>query len=165
MLFRSGKLPEFFKSEDELRALWSVPETRAKLLEGLAEKGFPRTQLVEMQKLINAENSDLFDVLAFVAYANAPVSRQVRAQHAKVAISANFNEKQQAFLNFVLSQYIQVGVEELDRDKLPPLLKLKYSAISDAISDLGRPEEIGNAFTGFQRYLYDEPPISRPPGT
>ena len=160
-----GKLPEFFKSEDELRALWSVPETRAKLLEGLAEKGFPRTQLVEMQKLINAENSDLFDVLTFVAYANAPVSRQVRAQHAKVAISANFNEKQQAFLNFVLSQYIQVGVEELDRDKLPPLLKLKYSAISDAISDLGRPEEIGNAFTGFQRYLYDEPPISRPPGT
>ncbi len=40
MLF--GTLPEFFKDEAELRALWSAPDTRAKLLQGLAEKGFGR---------------------------------------------------------------------------------------------------------------------------
>ena len=71
MLF--GKLPEFFKDEAQLRALWSEPETRKKLLQGLAEKGFGGEQLAEMQKIIDAERSDLFDVLAHVAYALAPV--------------------------------------------------------------------------------------------
>ena len=67
MLF--GKLPEFFKNEEELRTLWSAPDTRAKLLQGLAEKGFGKDQLAEMQRIIDAEKSDLFDVLAHVAYA------------------------------------------------------------------------------------------------
>ncbi len=73
MLF--GKLPEFFKNEDELRALWSAPDTRAKLLQGLAEKGFGQEQMAEMQKIIDAEKSDLFDVLAHVAYALPPLTR------------------------------------------------------------------------------------------
>ena len=64
-----GKLPEFFHNEDELRTIWSAPETRSKLLHGLAEHGFGPEQLAEMQKVIDAEKSDLFDVLAHVAYA------------------------------------------------------------------------------------------------
>ncbi len=71
-----GELPEFFKDEAELRALWSVPDTRKKLLEGLAEKGFGHEQLAEMQRIINAEKSDLFDVLAYVAYALPPLTRE-----------------------------------------------------------------------------------------
>jgi type I restriction enzyme R subunit len=52
---------------------------------------------------------------------------------------------------------VQVGVEELDREKLRPLLLLKYNnAIADAVADLGRPEEIGYVFTGFQKYLYQD---------
>jgi type I restriction enzyme, R subunit len=157
MLF--GKLPEFFKNEAELRALWSNPDTRAKLLQGLAEKGFGREQMGEMQKIIEAENSDLFDVLAHVAYALPPVTREERALNAKVPISTQFNTKQQAFLDFVLSQYIQVGVGELDKEKLSPLLKLRYNnAIADAVADLGRPEEIGKIFSGFQKYLYQRTP-------
>jgi type I restriction enzyme, R subunit len=155
MLF--GKLPEFFKDEDELRALWSVPDTRAKLLQSLAEHGFGREQLAEMQKIIDAENSDLFDVLAHVAYAVPPLTRQDRAIKAKAEISTHFNNKQQAFLDFVLSHYVRVGVEELDQEKLTPLLRLKYhDSIADAVADLGRPEEIGKAFVGFQRYLYQQ---------
>jgi type I restriction enzyme R subunit len=153
MLF--GRLPEFFKDEAELRALWSDPDTRAKLLEGLAEKGFGRPQMAEMQKIIDAENSDLFDVLAHVAYALPPVTREERATRAKVAMGAQFSTKQRVFLGFVLSQYVKVGVGELDRGKLSPLLKLKYNnAISDAWADLGRPEEVGYIFAGFQKYLY-----------
>jgi type I restriction enzyme R subunit len=153
MLF--GRLPEFFKDESELRALWSDPDTRGKLLQGLAEKGFGREQMAEMQKIINAEKSDLFDVLANVAYALPPLTREERATRAKVVIGARFNAKQQVFLWFVLSQYVKVGVEELDREKLSPLLKLKYNnAIADAVADLGRPEEIGSIFAGFQKYLY-----------
>jgi type I restriction enzyme R subunit len=150
-----GKLPEFFHDEAELRAIWSVPETRARLLQGLAEKGFGAEQMAEMQRIIDAENSDLFDVLAHVAYAMAPLTREERAARARVEISAHFNGKQQAFLDFVLAQYVKVGVEELAQDKLSPLLKLRYhNAIADAVADLGQPEEIGRVFAGFQKYLY-----------
>jgi type I restriction enzyme R subunit len=150
-----GKLPEFFKNEAELRAIWSVPNTRKKLLQGLAEKGFGRDQLGEMQKIIDAEKSDLFDVLANVAYGMPPITRQERAIRAKFAISTEFNTKEQAFLDFVLSHYVSVGVDELDQEKLTPLLRLKYhNSIADAVADLGRPEEIGKVFAGFQRFLY-----------
>jgi type I restriction enzyme R subunit len=155
MLF--GKLPEFFKDEAELRSIWSAPDTRAKLLQGLAEKGFGKEQMAEMQRIIDAENSDLFDVLAHVAYALPPLSREERAAKAKVEISTHFNSKQQVFLDFVLSHYVRVGVEELDQEKLTPLLKLKYhNALADAVAELGRSEEIRNVFTGFQKYLYEK---------
>lgn len=149
-----GQIPEFFKNEDELRQLWSESETSAKLLEGLAEKGFGSDQLKEMQKIISADKSDLFDVLAHVAYALPPLTREGRATKAKVILPDHFNSKQQVFLDFVLSQYVQVGVQELAKEKLKDLLKLKYSAISDAVADLGPAQEIGRMFGGFQRYLY-----------
>ena len=152
-----GKLPEFFKNEEELRTLWSAPGTRKNLLQGLAEKGFDHDQLAEMQKIIDAEKSDIFDVLAHVAYALPPLTREERAAKAKVIISTHFNSKQQVFLDFVLSHYVNVGVEELDQDKLTPLLRLKYhDSIADAVADLGRPEDIGMLFVDFQKYLYQQ---------
>ena len=151
-----GRLPEFFASEDELRAIWSAPATRYRLLEGLAEAGFGNEQLAEMQKIIDAENSDLFDLLAHVAYAKAPLTREVRAANAMVYINTRFSAKQQVFLDFVLQHYIAEGVEELYQQKLTPLLRLKYGAIQDAVADLGQPEEIGMTFASFQKYLYAE---------
>ena len=149
-----GKLPEFFKDEDELRALWSDPATRAKLLEGLAGQGFARDQMLEMQRIINAENSDLFDVLAHVAYAVPPETRQDRASRAAALIHQKFSTKQQAFLSFVLAQYVKEGVDELAPEKLSPLLKLKYKALADAVDDLGDTSQIRSLFAGFQKYLY-----------
>ena len=159
MLF--GKLPEFFKNEAELRALWSVPETRKKLLQGLAEKGFGSEQLAEMQKIIDAEKSDMFDVLAHVAYALPPLTREERAANAKVYHQHPFQHQTAGFLDFVLSHYVSVGVEELDQEKLTPLLRLKYhDSIADAVADLGRPEEIGKVFAGFQKYLYQQQAVA-----
>ena len=153
-----GKLPDFFQSEAELRALWSAPDTRAKLLQGLAEKDFGHDKLVAMQHLIDAEQSDLFDVLAYVAYLLPPVTRVERANQARVHINSQFTAKQQAFLDFVLQHYVTEGVEELGQNKLNPLLRLKYhDSIADAVADLGgKPEEIGRVFAGFQQYLYAE---------
>jgi len=150
-----GALPALFKDEDELRVIWSDPATRSKLLEGLSEKGFGREPMAEMQKIIGAENSDLFDVLAFVAFALSPVSREQRAGAAKGQIRGTFTDKQQAFIDFVLSQYVRQGVDELDQEKLTPLLKLKYNnAIQDAVADLGSTDQIRRMFVGFQRFLY-----------
>ena len=153
MLF--GQLPEFFKDETELRAIWSAPDTRAKLLQGLADNGFGREQLAEMQRIIDADNSDLFDVLAHVAYAAPTMTREERSALARPVIGARFNEKQQAFLAFVLAHYVSEGVGELAQEKLTPLLRLKYrNSLADAVADLGKPEEIGRVFSGFQKYLY-----------
>jgi len=150
-----GRLPEFFENEAELRSLWSAPDTRSKLLRGLAEKGFGVDQMREMQRIINAEKSDLFDVLAYVAYALPTLTREERATRAKVRIRAQFTDKQQTFLDFVLAHYVKEGVQELDQEKLTPLLCLKYhDSLADALLDLGRPEEIGHIFAGFQKYLY-----------
>ena len=129
-------------------------DTRAKLLAGLAEQGFGPEQMGEMQRIIDAEKSDLFDVLAYVAYALPTLTREQRATTAKVKISTHFNTKQQVFLDFVLAHYVSEGVRELDQEKLTPLLRLKYNSISDAMADLGKPEEIGKVFASFQQYLY-----------
>jgi len=152
---------EYYTPRPLIRAIWSAPETRKKLLQGLAEKGFGGEQLAEMQKIIDAEKSDLFDVLAHVAYALPTVTREVRAANAKVCINTRFSAKQQVFLDFVLSHYVSVGVEELDQEKLTPLLRLKYhDSIADAVADLSRPEEIGRVFAGFQKYLYQQQAVA-----
>lgn len=149
-----GSLPEFFKDEDELRKIWSLPETRKALLAGLAEKGFSKEPLTEMQKIIEAENSDLFDVLAFVAFAMEPKTREQRADAAKAAAAQGLTDKQQAFIDFVLAQYVKQGVDELDQEKLSPLLRLKYRALPDAFAELGKPDQIRRVFVDFQKHLY-----------
>ncbi|MEX1232934.1 MAG: DEAD/DEAH box helicase family protein [Planctomycetaceae bacterium] len=152
MLF--GKLPAFFQDEAELRAIWSLPDTRKKLLDGLAEQGFGDEQLAEMQKIIDAEKSDLFDVLAYIAFAMAPMTRESRVSAHRQEIAAHYAEKQQEFLDFVLGQYVREGVGELDQAKLPQLLKLKYHAVNDAVARLGSVAEIKEVFVGFQKFLY-----------
>ncbi|MEI6848970.1 MAG: type I restriction-modification enzyme R subunit C-terminal domain-containing protein, partial [bacterium] len=150
-----GHLPELFKSESELRAIWSVPSTRKELLAGLAELGYGAEQLAEMQKIISAENCDLYDVLAHVAYATAPISRAARAEYARGRIANEFSGKQREFIDFVLQHYVVAGVEELAVEKLTPLLNLKYQhSIRDAVSDLGSASSITAAFEGFQKHLY-----------
>jgi hypothetical protein len=108
-----------------------------------------------------ALDEELPEGVGHVAYALPPVSREGRAEHARVHINSQFNAKQQAFLDFVLSHYVSVGVEELNQDKLKPLLLIKYhNSIQDAVADLGKPEEIGKVFAGFQKYLYTAPKSS-----
>ena len=149
-----GALPEFFKSEEELRTIWSDPITRKSLLEKLSEAGYGKEELETLQKLINAEKSDLFDVLEYVSFAISPITRELRVSSTKVDILSGLNDKQREFVEFVLSKYIESGVEELDQEKLPKLLELKYHAISDASEILGGVEKIRQTFISFQRYLY-----------
>jgi len=150
-----GALPDFFNSEDDLRTIWALPDTRKALLAGLEEKGFSQDALVEMQKVVDAENSDVYDVLAYVAFAIQPITREARAHNARTQTRLRYTDRQQAFIDFVLAQYTRVGVGELDADKLGPLLRLRYRAIADATSELGEPAQIRDVFIGFQQYLYE----------
>jgi type I restriction enzyme R subunit len=149
-----GTLPEFFKSEDELRRIWSDPGTRRTLLEKLGTAGYGKDMLTTIQRMIDAEKSDLFDVLEYISFAVKPISREKRVARAQSLIFAKMNYQQKEFLEFVLSKYIETGVEELDQEKLPGLLMLKYHALDDAKRILGGVEDIRNIFVGFQKYLY-----------
>ena len=150
-----GELPSFFRNEDELRRIWGDPATRAALLQGLAGKGYGTRALMEVTRLVEAEQSDLFDVLAYIAFAKAPISRQARVETHSSQILSRFDQRQWAFLQFVLDQYIQQGVEELDPKKLPHLLELRYNTYHDALAEMGGDAaHIRTVFAGFQRYLY-----------
>ena len=149
-----GKLPEFFRDEEELRRIWSVPSTRKSLLEQLEEAGYGKDELLNLQRLINAEKSDLFDVLEYVSFAIKPITREERVVNASSQIFDGLADRQKDFLSFVLSKYIETGVSELDQEKLPSLLELKYQSITDAAEALGGVESIKNTFIEFQKHLY-----------
>jgi len=149
-----GELPALFKDEDELRTIWGQPATRKALLDGLAEKGFGAEQLAEARIMIDADKSDVFDVLAYIAFALAPISREERVDSRKGEILPRYEERQRAFLEFVLGEYVRVGVEELDLSKLAGLLQLKYGNVNDAAEQLGGIPQIRDTFVGFQQYLY-----------
>jgi type I restriction enzyme R subunit len=150
-----GELPDLFKDEDELRALWSSPDTRKALLEGLVEKGFGPEQLAEIRKIIDADKSDIYDVLAHIAFASPPITRAKRVDIHRPRIFEGFDEKLQGFIEFVLAQYINEGVGELDLEKLPQLLTIKYKGVREAAKTLGEPALIRETFVGFQKHLYE----------
>ena len=149
-----GDLPELFHDEDQLREIWGRPDTRRKLLEGLEEKGYGVEQLRDVGKLIDAQHSDLYDVLAYIAFNMPPVTREQRVHSRKGAIFLDRDYRQQEFLEFVLGHYVNHGVGELDPEKLPQLIELKYHNVHDAVRELGPVAGIREVFVGFQQHLY-----------
>ncbi len=152
-----GELPNLFKNEAELRKLWSNPMTRKVLLEKLDAAGFPKNDLLIVQSLVNMEKSDLFDVLEYVFNGNYnSLTREQRVAASQATIFAILDDKQKEFIEFVLSKYVETGVDELDIEKLPILLTNKYQSLEDAKDVLGNVSEISKLFEEFQKYLYEE---------
>lgn len=147
--------PEWFGDEDKLRELWSRPDTRKALMEGLEEMGYGIEQLKEIGKVIEAENSDIYDVLAYIAFNQATVTRAERVASHREDIFRNYDYRQQEFLRFVLDHYVAHGVSELDPEKLPQLIELKYQSVGDAIRELGEVNNIRQVFVDFQQHLYE----------
>ena len=155
-IFNTLKLPELFENEDALRKLWASPVTRRELLTRLEKEGCGKADLLNLQEMINAENSDLFDVLEYISFARQPISRNERVKAAESNIYALLNEKQKDFIGFVLRNYIQDGVDELDISKLSTVIKSKYGGIPEAEKALGDTDEINKVFIDFQRHLYSK---------
>ncbi len=152
-----GELPKLFKDEEELRKLWSNPITRKVLLENLESAGFPKDDLLTLQKLVDMEKSDLYDVLEYVFNGDyIAMTREARAKAAEATIFALLNDHQKEFITFVLSKYIETGVDELDQDAFPVLLKNKYSTFTDAENVLGDLANISKLFIEFQEHLYKQ---------
>ena len=153
-LFNTLDMPEFFKNEEELRAIWSVPATRKQLLHNLENAGFPQKQLEDIQDLIDARSSDLFDVLEYVKYHFTPVMREARAVISRSIMETELTAKQMEFVDFLVQQYVVAGVDELDDSKLETLLAIKYKTAMDGVAILGSVDIARNIFLTFQKHLY-----------
>jgi type I restriction enzyme R subunit len=149
-----GALPGFFKDEERLRILWSNPATRKRLLDELALRGFDSDKLKTMQQLIDAEDSDLYDVLRYVAFAKEALTREYRGEHVSRAFFGELTEDEEVFVKFVLDKYEQTGVEELAEQNLANLLQIKYGSSHDAVRQLGGVDTVRSRFLELQKELY-----------
>ena len=149
-----GELPRFFGNEDELRSIWSEPSTREKLLTELFEAGYDDDKLDSMKEIIDAKDSDVYYLLAYVAYARETHTRTERVANAKQSIVKEYTYKQVEFIDFILEKYVDEGVQELSAKKMRSLVELKYNTINDAALEFGSPAAIRETFVGFQKYLY-----------
>lgn len=150
-----GKIPEFFKDSKDLRDRWSDPTTREALLQNLSDNGFSKERLRQVQALTQNEKCDLLDVLELIAYNKSPMERAERVRLMHEEILNEISEKQVPFMEFVLQQYVENGVDELSLNQLPELVKLKYGTIKDACDKMGvTGKDLKKLFTDFQKTLY-----------
>ena len=148
-----GQMPEFYTSLEDLREKWSSPKTREELLDRMSEAGYDKETLSRVRTLIDADNSDLLDVLEYISFNVEPILREERAKRTNSYIST-LSAQQQDFVNYVIDLYIREGIDELGTSKLPELLNMKYGSVQDGISFLGGLDIAKNTFYGFQRRLY-----------
>jgi type I restriction enzyme R subunit len=152
-----GELPSFYKDEDDLRRIWSDPLTRIELLSRLADRGLSISDLAKIQELISAKESDLYDVLAYVSFQTPRKTRLERADRARKKVAIEFAGRSRDFIEFVLSQYVKEGVEELKPERLVPLLELQFGTVHDGLLAIGlEPDEARDAFRSFQHHLYEK---------
>ena len=150
----SNELPNFFDSEEKLKEMWVDPLKRKELLSNLGKSGYNREKLLEVQKLLNAENKDLFDVLMYIAYNKNMISREERAKKCIEYIRDKYKNEEIDFIKFVLKQYVENGVAELSDENIAKIIKLKYGTPLDAERCLGNMKDIRSLFLNFQYLLY-----------
>ena len=151
-----GALPTFLDGADDLRQRWSQPDTRQQLLEVLEQSGFPEDKLELTRRFLALEHCDMLDVLSFLAYNSTPIDRQRRAEILKAATMKKYSEAQRDFVDYIMQLYVRNGFKELDADKLPTLINMKYHSPIDAMRKLNmQPQEIRNFFLGMQQQLYN----------
>ena len=148
-----GRMPEFYTTIEELTEKWSSPKTREELLEKMGDAGYDKEILNSIRTLIDAEDSDLLDVLEYISFNVEPIQRTERVRRAEAYV-ASLSARQQEFVRYVISLYLSEGVEELGTSKLPELLKMKYGSTQDGIAALGGLDNAKNTFYSFQRRLY-----------
>ncbi len=149
-----GDLDTLVTSEGELRDVWSDPERRIAFIQRLAEMGYDADRLEDMRHLIDAPDSDIFDVLAYVRFTLAPLARSERVATARATGLGGYEREMRSFLDYVLDAYKRHGIEELAPNKLPDFLRIRYGGTNDAKRMLGSVPEIRKAFVDVQGHLF-----------
>ena len=149
-----GDLSDLVKDEDHLRAIWSNPETRSQFFKVLADRGYDADRLEDMKRLIDAPNSDVFDVLAYVKFTLVPLKRSQRASVARDVGLSGIEGEMRSFLESVLAAYEIHGVDELALSKISDFLRVRYGGTNGAKKALGAIPDIKRAFMDIQTHIY-----------
>lgn len=149
-----GDLGDLVRDEEHLREIWSNPETRGQFFKVLSDRGYDGARLEDMKLLIDAPNSDIFDVLAYIKFTLAPLERSQRASNARASGLSGTVGEMRWFLEAVLTAYEVHGVDELALSKVGGLLKVRYGGTNGAKQKLGEIAAIKKAFMDIQTHLY-----------
>lgn len=149
-----GHLPQYFNSKEELIKIWANPLSREQLLNKLEIAGFGIDKLTSLQEIIDAKDSDLLDVLEFIAYSIEPIKRMDRVEENKDNIYSNLNDNKKDFVDFLVDLYIKAGVSQLSNSNIKDVINMKYNSLEDAKKNLGNISSIKEVFTNFQKSLY-----------
>ncbi len=149
-----GDLDGLVANEDELRAIWSDPDRRELFMKRLADMGYDAERMDDMRRLIDAPNSDIFDVLAYVRFTLSPLARSQRVQAALSTGLGGYEREMKAFLEYVLGNYERNGIGELASGKIADFLRIRYGGVNDAKRALGSVDQIRHAFVDIQSHLF-----------
>ncbi len=147
-------MPNFFEDEEKLREIWANPKTRKVFLSELEKLGYEEEQLRNYAKLIDAENSDLFDVFEYIAFDKKPLTRGERILQTKEDICEDLDDKTKEFLEFVLNSYHEDGHDSLSEEAFPEFLTLKYGSLMEARFYFEDLNEVKQEFVQLQERLY-----------
>ncbi len=149
-----GDLSAFVADEDQLRRVWSDPDNREKFLEQLSDRGYDHDRLDDVRRLVDAPDSDLFDVLAYVLFVLPPKTREERAEHVRAGGLGDCEDELRQLLFGILRAYVADGEGELATRKLGEFLKARYGSVSEGKARLGELPDIRAAFKKMQQGLY-----------
>src|SRR5690606_30040078 len=112
-------------------------DRREQLLEQLSDRGYDEDKLDDMRRLIDAKDSDMFDVLAYILFTQTPVTREHRAKATeKLGLSAVDGELKNLLVE-ILRSYVTNGERELATNKLSNYLIARYGSVADGREKLG----------------------------
>ncbi|MCB4764627.1 MAG: DEAD/DEAH box helicase, partial [Sulfurovum sp.] len=154
--FLVGILDKFFHDETQLRELWSDPVKREELLSKLRSMQIDEVQLEELKAIFDAQESDIYDVLAHLSFNLDIKTRSERAfaVHYRKYIEKYHNHKVREFLNFILERYEKDGVKEMGSDKLSALIKLSGLDRHELKEAFEGAANIREGYFGLQREIY-----------
>ncbi|MDP3194333.1 EcoAI/FtnUII family type I restriction enzme subunit R [Tabrizicola sp.] len=153
-----GDLSKLIADEDQLRTAWSDPDNRAHFLKQLEDYGYDEDRLQDLRQLIDASQSDLYDVLAYVLFTNPPKTRHDRARVVRHSRMGGFQGEMADLLLLILNAYEAKGESELATPKLAQFLTARYGSVGESKRKLGELAEVRNAFRRMQAVLYQDEP-------
>ncbi|QAX31069.1 EcoAI/FtnUII family type I restriction enzme subunit R [Leisingera sp. NJS204] len=151
-----GDLKGIVADEDQLRAVWSDPDNRERFLDQLSDRGYDADRLNDIRRLVDAADSDLFDVLSYIMFTNPPRTRHERADHVRSDGITDADGEMRDLLLAILSAYEMRGEAELATKKLGTFLTARYGSVSEGKEKLGGLAAVRDAFRAMQATLYKD---------
>lgn len=151
-----GDLTGIVTDEDQLRSIWSDPDNRERFLNQLSDRGYDKDRLNDIRRLVDAPDSDLFDVLSYILFTNPPKTRHERADKVRSDGMEMAPDETKALLLAILAAYEKRGESELATKKLGTFLTARYGSVSEGKAKLGGLDAIKDAFRDMQGTLYSD---------